>query len=408
MKILVVTQYFWPESFRINDVVSTLVEKGLHVDVLTGKPNYPEGEIYNNYKMWGCQTENKYGANIYRVPLFPRGSNNKIQIILNYLSFIFFGVIMGAWMVRKNKYDLVFVYGLSPILLSLPGIFISKIKRIKIILWVQDLWPESLTATKSIDNKMIIAMVGKIVTWIYNSTDLILVQSKAFIPEIKNMGILRELKYYPNSVDPSFYNYAFIQKREIELEPKKNKDFNIIFAGNVGIGQGVEVIVEAAKNLSSYKDIKFIIIGRGSRYDWLSEQKDKYSLDGLVLKGRLPVESMPEILSQASALLVTLTDEPIFTKTIPNKIQAYLAVGQPIIACLNGEGARVVNEANAGITVPAGDSNGLSEAVLRLYKMPLTERDHYGNNGRVYYRKNFEHEKLVLTLIDEFKKITGK
>ena len=408
MKILVVTQYFWPESFRINDVVSTLFEKGLHVDVLTGKPNYPEGEIYINYKMWGCQTENKYGANIYRVPLFPRGSNNKIQIILNYLSFILFGVIMGAWMVRRNKYDLVFVYGLSPILLSLPGIFISKIKRIKIILWVQDLWPESLTATKSIDNKMIIAMVGKIVTWIYNSTDLILVQSKAFIPEIKNMGIMRELKYYPNSVDPSFYNYAFIQKREIELEPKKNRDFNIIFAGNVGIGQGVEVIVEVAKNLSNYKDIKFIIIGRGSRYDWLSEQKDKYSLDGLVLKGRLPVESMPEILSQASALLVTLTDEPIFTKTIPNKIQAYLAVGQPIIACLNGEGARVVNEANAGITVPAGDSNGLSEAVLRLYKMPLTERDHYGYNGRVYYRKNFEHEKLVLTLIDEFKKITGK
>jgi hypothetical protein len=153
VKILVVTQYFWPESFRINDVVSTLFEKGLHVDVLTGKPNYPEGEIYNNYKMWGCQTENKYGANIYRVPLFPRGSNNKIRIILNYLSFIFFGVIMGAWMVRKNKYDLVFVYGLSPILLSLPGIFISKIKRIKIILWVQDLWPESLTATKSIENK---------------------------------------------------------------------------------------------------------------------------------------------------------------------------------------------------------------------------------------------------------------
>jgi glycosyltransferase involved in cell wall biosynthesis len=408
VKILVVTQYFWPESFRINDVVSTLVEKGLHVDVLTGKPNYPEGEIYKNYRIWGCLIEDKYGANIYRVPLLPRGSSNKILLTLNYLSFIIFGMLMGTWMVRKNKYDLVFVYGLSPILLSLPGILISKLKKIKIILWVQDLWPESLSATKSIENKLTIAIVGKVVKWIYNSTDLILVQSHAFVSEIKNMGILKEIKYYPNSVDPSFYDYALKHKSEVELEYEKNKDFNVIFAGNVGIGQGVEVIVEAAKNLSIYKDIKFIIIGRGSRSDWLSEQKDKYSLDGVVLRGRLPVERMPEILSRASALLVTLTDEPIFTKTIPNKIQAYLAVGKPIIACLNGEGAKVVNEANAGFTVPAGDAKELSEAVLKLYRMPLKERDKYGYNGRAYYERKFEHEKLINELIDEFKTIAGK
>ncbi len=405
MKILIVSQYFWPESFRINDVVSSLIKKGVEVDVLTGKPNYPEGKIYNGYRILGCLFERKYGANIYRVPLFPRGSNSNFKLAMNYLSFILFGLVFGTWILRKNKYDLVFVYGLSPILLSIPGIFISKFKRIKIILWVQDLWPESLVATKSISNKFVIALIGKIVKWIYISMDLILVQSKAFIPEVKKVGVKKDVKYYPNSVDPSFYNYSINPPKELELESSNVDNFNVIFAGNVGIGQGVQVIVEAAKLLSNYGDIKFVVIGSGSRLEWLAEQKNKYHLDCIVLRGRLPIESMPSILSKANALLVTLADEPIFTKTIPNKIQAYLAVGQPIIACLNGEGARLVNEAKAGITVPAGDSKGLSEAILNLYRLPLSERVKYGRNGRDYYEINFEHEKLVDILIAEFDNI---
>ena len=408
MKILIVSQYFWPESFRINDVVSSLVEKGVVVDVLTGKPNYPDGIIFNGYSAWNCQIENKYGSNIYRVPLIPRGNKSKIMLALNYLSFIFFGMIQGAWMVRKNKYDLVFVYGLSPILLSLPGIFISKIKGIQIILWVQDLWPESLIATKSINNKIVIVLVGKLVKWIYKSMDLILVQSKSFIDEVKKMAIEKKVIYYPNSVDSSFYDYSLINIINIDSLFKNDDNFEVVFAGNVGIGQGLEVIVEVAKLLSMYGNIKFIIYGSGSRLDWLTEQKNKYNLNGIVLKGRHPVESMPQILSNASALLVTLSDEPIFAKTIPNKIQAYLAVGRPILACLNGEGARIVNEAKAGITVSAGDSKGLSEAILKLYQLPIGERVMYGKNGRDFYERNFQHNKLVDILISEFENLIQK
>ena len=408
MKILIVSQYFWPESFRINDVVSSLVEKGVVVDVLTGKPNYPDGIIFNGYSAWNCQIENKYGSNIYRVPLIPRGNKSKIMLALNYLSFIFFGMIQGAWMVRKNKYDLVFVYGLSPILLSLPGIFISKIKGIQIILWVQDLWPESLIATKSINNKIVIVLVGKLVKWIYKSMDLILVQSKSFIDEVKKMAIEKKVIYYPNSVDSSFYDYSLINIINIDSLFKNDDNFEVVFAGNVGIGQGLEVIVEVAKLLSMYGNIKFIIYGSGSRLDWLTEQKNKYNLNGIVLKGRHPVERMPQILSNASALLVTLSDEPIFAKTIPNKIQAYLAVGRPILACLNGEGARIVNEAKAGITVSAGDSKGLSEAILKLYQLPIGERVMYGKNGRDFYERNFQHNKLVDILISEFENLIQK
>ena len=408
MKVLVVTQYFWPESFRINDVVSSLVENGIEVDVLTGKPNYPDGKIFNSYRVWNCQIEHKFGSIIYRVPLIPRGNKSKFNLALNYFSFIFFGMIQGGWMVRKNKYDLVFVYGLSPILLSIPGIFISKLKGVQIILWVQDLWPESLTATKSIQNGLLIAMVGHIVKWIYKSMDLILVQSHAFIDEVKKMTIEKDIKYYPNSVDPSFYNYSLNNQIDVEEEQKNDDTFNVVFAGNVGIGQGIDVIIGAAKILSAIDNIKFVIYGSGSRLEWLTEQKNQYNLKGIVIKGRHPVESMPQLLSNASALLVTLSDEPIFAKTIPNKIQAYLAVGRPILACLNGEGARVVNEAKAGIVVSAGDSKGLSEAILTLYQLPRSERAIYGKNGRNYYEINFKHEKLIEILISEFENIIKK
>ena len=405
MKVLVVTQYFWPESFRINDVVSSLVDSGIEVDVLTGKPNYPDGKIFNGYRVWDCQIEHKFGSSIFRVPLIPRGNKSKFNLALNYFSFIIFGVMQGAWMVRKKKYDLVFVYGLSPILLSIPGVFISKIKGIQIILWVQDLWPESLLATKSVQNSLVISMVGIVVKWIYQSMDLILVQSHAFIDEVKKMTTEKDVKYYPNSVDPSFYNYSLNKQIDVEEEQKNDGKFNVVFAGNVGIGQGIEVILEAAKILSDIDNIQFVIYGSGSRLEWLEEQKKQYNLKGIILKGRHPVESMPQLLSNANALLVTLSDEPIFAKTIPNKIQAYLAVGRPILACLNGEGARVVNEAKAGIAVPAGDSKRLSEAILNLYKLPEKEMSIYGKNGREYYEKNFKHEKLIKILISEFENL---
>jgi glycosyltransferase involved in cell wall biosynthesis len=405
VKVLVVTQYFWPESFRINDVVSSLVDSGLEVDVLTGKPNYPDGKIFNGYRVWDCQIEHKFGSSIFRVPLIPRGNKSKFNLALNYFSFIIFGVIQGTWMVRKNKYDLVFVYGLSPILLSIPGVFISKIKGIQIILWVQDLWPESLLATKSVQNSLVISMVGLVVKWIYQSMDLILVQSHAFIDEVKKMTTEKEIKYYPNSVDPSFYNYSLNKQIDIEEEQKNDGKFNVVFAGNIGIGQGIEVILEAAKILSDIDNIQFVIYGSGSRLEWLEEQKKQNNLKGIILKGRHPVESMPQLLSNANALLVTLSDEPIFAKTIPNKIQAYLAVGRPILACLNGEGARVVNEAKAGIAVPAGDSKRLSEAILDLYKLSEKEMTIYGKNGREYYEKNFKHEKLIKILISEFENL---
>ncbi|OYV48689.1 MAG: glycosyltransferase WbuB, partial [Burkholderiales bacterium 21-58-4] len=167
MNILIVSQYFWPEGFRINDIARSLVERGCKVDVLTGKPNYPEGTIFPGYAAWGCAYEEWNGASLFRVPLFPRGVKGTWGLVANYLSFVLSGVVLGPWMLRHRKYDVVFVCGLSPILLAIPAVFIAAIRHLKLVLWVQDLWPDSLSATGHVRSPRILRAVASVVRWIY-------------------------------------------------------------------------------------------------------------------------------------------------------------------------------------------------------------------------------------------------
>jgi glycosyltransferase involved in cell wall biosynthesis len=395
VRVLIVSQYFWPEGFRINEVVRSLVEKGVEVDVLTGKPNYPEGDIFNGYRAWGCQVESWAGATVYRVPLFPRGARSAWRLALNYLSFIVTGLMFGPWLLRKRRYDVVFVYGLSPILLAIPAIFLAWIKRRKLIVWVQDLWPESLSATGYVRNARVLRAVEWVVRWIYRHTDLLLVQSRAFEAPVAALAPGKPIAYYPNSVDATF---AEPPSPDVALPdvPAMDEGFAVVFAGNVGAGQAVEVMVEAAALLKDVPQIRFVVFGQGSRWDWMREQVQSRGLTNLHLPGRFPVNTMPGLMQKAGALLVTLADEPIFAMTVPNKVQAYMAAGLPILACLNGEGARLVAEdAQAGLSVPAQDAKALAAAVLRLYQMPAEDRAKLGANGRRYFKAHFDHDKLV-------------
>lgn len=398
MRVLVVSQYFWPEGFRINEIVLTLVEKGVEVDILTAKPNYPEGAFFEGYRGWGTQVETWGGATVFRVPLFPRGSRSAWRLALNYLSFVVTGTIYGPWLLRKRQYDVVFVYGLSPILLAIPGIFLARLKRRKLVLWVQDLWPDSLSATGYIRHPRLLRWVERLVRWIYGRSDLILVQSRAFIPAVSALAPGKAIAYYPNSVDATFGeppDPRVTLPRVAALET----GFPVVFAGNVGVAQAVEVIVEAAELLKSHSGISFVIFGQGSRWDWMREQVAVRGLTNLHLPGRFPVDTMPGLMQKAGALLVTLADEPIFAVTVPNKIQAYLASGRPVVASLNGEGARVINEARAGLTCPAGDARALADAVLKLFQMSALERAQLGENGRRYFKDHFDHNLLMDQLI---------
>lgn len=395
MKLLIVSQYFWPESFRINEIAVTLQEKGIEAEVLTGKPNYPRGDLFAGYHAWGCQQETYQGMSISRIPLLPRKKGGW-RLALNYLSFVFSGLLFAPWTLRGKRFDVIFIYAPSPILQAIPAIFIGRLKGCPVVLWVQDLWPESLSATGHVHNRLVLKLVERVVRFIYRHTDLLLVQSHAFVAPVRALASATPIAYYPNSVDDSF---AAPSKGELPAVKGLGAGFSVMFAGNIGSAQAVEVIVAAAELLKQHSDIHFVVLGEGSRWDWMRQQAQQLGLDNLHLPGRFPVETMPGFMQQASALLVTLADQEIFKATIPSKVQAYLAAGRPILACLNGEGAELVTAAGAGLAVPAEDGTALAEAILQLYRMPPQEREAMGERGRLYYAQHFAHDMLVDQLI---------
>ncbi|WP_047532969.1 glycosyltransferase family 4 protein [Methylotenera sp. N17] len=402
MKILFFNQYFWPESFRINDIASALKTRGHNIEVLTGKPNYPEGSFFAGYKGLGVTIEHWRDIKIHRIPMLPRGNKSALKLAINYISFIISGLVFAPWVLRNKQYDVIFVYAPSPIFQVIPASFLGWIKGIPVILWVQDLWPQSAEATGYIKSPLLLKLLQKFVRFTYSHIDLILVQSEAFIEPVKSLAENVPIQYYPNSVDKEFYKPSGVAAPEID---SLNSGFTILFAGNIGIAQSMETIVSAAEKLAAYSEIKLVLIGTGSMFDWVQKQVTDKRLTNLFLEGRYPVGVMPAVMRQASALLVTLTKQPIFELTIPSKIQAYLAVGKPIVACLNGEGANIINKAKAGIAVKAEDGEGLAEAIINLYKMPQTELEQMGVNGRDYFKKHFDEEKLTSELISHFEMV---
>lgn len=402
MRVLVVSQYFWPESFSINNVVKTLLEKDVGVEVLTGKPNYPKGDKFPGYKTWGCQREIHQCININRIPFLARGRGG-LRLALNYLSFVISGLLFAPWMLRKKRFDVIFIYAPSPILQAIPAIFLGWMKGCPVVLWVQDLWPESLSATGHIQNRVVLKLVGLAVRFIYRHCDLLLVQSKAFEEPVRALAPYTPIVYYPNSVDDTF---AAPAEREPPSVVGLGEGFSVMFAGNIGAAQAVGVIVEAVTLLKEYTDIHFVVLGDGSCRGEMLQAVQQHGLANLHLPGRFPVETMPGLMQKASALLVTLADKPIFAATVPNKVQAYLAAGRPIIACLNGEGARLVVEAGAGLATPAEDAKALADTILNLYRSPPEVLEEMGRNGRGYYQQHFNHDRLVEQLIGHLQDVS--
>lgn len=396
LKLLAVSQYFWPENFRINEVVRSLKTRGVDVTLLTGKPNYPDGKVFRGYQAWGCQEEVWNDILVRRVPLVPRGKNSAWGLAANYLSFVLSGAFLGPWMLRKETPEAIFVYCPSPLLQALPALLLGRMKGVPVIVWVQDLWPESLESTGYVKNRLVLHLVRKLVQFIYRNTDHILVSSRPFATSISAMAPTAKISYFPNSIDASFCEPDLAPQTPM---PELDEGFCVVFAGNIGAAQAMEVIVEAAAQLTDAPEIRFVIIGSGSRLDWMRRQVLDRGLANVHLVGRYPGEVMPYLLSKAAVLLVTLADQPIFAATVPNKVQAYLAVGRPIVACLNGEGARLIEEAGAGLTVAAEDASGLAKAILALYRMTPEARMGMGDNGRLFYHRNFDHEQLIDQLI---------
>ncbi len=407
MRILIISQYFWPEEFRINELSVMLVERGHQVTVLTGIPNYPGGSFFPGYRFIRNKTENYKGIKIIRVPLYPRGKGGGFRLSLNYLSFAFFASILGPVKCR-DSYDVIFVYEPSPITVGLPAVVMKKIKSAPIVFWVQDLWPESLSATGTIKSKYILKMLENLVRFIYYHCDLILAQSKSFIDAIVKTGVDRsKIEYFPNSAEAIFDTAAECSEAMGHIELPKG--FRIMFAGNIGVAQDFETIVTAAELIKNQADIHWVIVGNGSMFSWVQEQIKLRQLSQTVhLLGRHPVEAMPSFFSRADVMLVTLRKGSIFALTIPAKVQAYMASARPIIAALDGEGARTIEEAGAGLVSPSENPEMLAETVLKVYRMDQVQREKMAMSGRKYFEENFEPNKLIDNLERWLKELTAE
>jgi glycosyltransferase involved in cell wall biosynthesis len=406
MRILLLTQYYWPENFLINSLVPLLVARGVEVTVLTGKPNYPDGLIFEGYRAGGCHREQHDGTIILRLPIVARGHRSRTRLALNYLSFIFSGILFGRGLVGERGYDLVFVYAPSPLLQALPAIWLARSRQVPLVVWVQDLWPESLSATGSIKNQWLLGAVARVVRLIYRASDRILVQSRAFVAPVAALtDDPTKINYYPNLYKTSSERHA--SQRATALVKELQAHFSVVFAGNLGTAQALDTIVEAARELLPHPDIRIVLVGSGSLDDWLVHQRDGYGLTNLTLTGRFEASDMSAIFAAAEALLVSLRPDPTFGLTIPSKLQAYLAAGRPVLAALDGEGSRIISEAGAGFCSEAGNAKALAGNVLRLAALSPLERQQMGQSGRRYFDRHFSPDALVDELVEHFKEVVS-
>ena len=399
MKILIFTQYFWPENFQINHLALSLKACGHEVEVLTGKPNYPSGNFFPGYTKINCSKENWQDIEINRVPIIPRGSASTFRLAVNYISVVISGIFFSPWMLRRKQYDLIFVFAPSPIFQVIPASFLGWIKKIPVVLWIQDLWPESASATGHIKSNLLLKILRLVVKFCYANCNLLLISSRSFLSSVREKALNKPIEYFPNSIADRFYSIG--DTNAVQLESLKT-GFVVMFAGNLGNAQSIETIISAAQKLIGYPEVKIVLLGTGIKAAWIVEQIKKNNLKNLVLGGQYDSDAMPHLLRQASVLLVTLADQPILNLTVPSKLQAYLAVGRPIIACLNGEAARIVHEAKAGLHVPAEDSDALANAIIELYEAPAKELKEMGENGRLYFKKHFDGQQLTDQLISYF------
>jgi colanic acid biosynthesis glycosyl transferase WcaI len=398
LRILIITQYFFPENFRINDVALGLKERGHHVSILTGKPNYPSGKYFKGYSWTSNNFEEWNGILVYRSNLLLRGNGRAISLFLNYFSFAILSTLKLFKI--KTEFDRVFVFAPSPITVGIPGIFASNFFKAKSILWVHDLWPESIRIAGGIENKIILSMIDRMTRWIYKNMDKILIQSEGFKSYIENqVSNKQKINYYPFYAEP-FYK---VEKAESHYLSQLPLGFKLMFAGNIGEGQSFPTLLEAAKILKGMDlPIHWIIFGEGRMKETVEREIIEYGLnDSFILKGSLPATEMPKYFACVDGLIVSLKKSEIFSITIPGKLQSYLACGKPIIGSLDGIGAKIINESKSGFTGEAESVNELVNAVLKLYNSTQEERLQMGINARNYFDKEFERESL-LDKLDEF------
>ena len=393
MKILVLSQYYYPEKFLINDIVDEL-SKIHNITVLTGKPNYPSGIIHKGYKRLHIEITESKNLKVIRVPIIPR-KNGLFFLTLNYFSFIISTFFIVPFIVKKSNFDVILSYGLSPPFQSLGLIILNYYYRKPFVTWVQDLWPDSFIRATDVNLSLINFFIIKLNKFIYSRNDLLLLQSRKFSDFIEKLAPKTLLYYLPNPAPNELENYI---KKESLLANKKTK-FKVIFAGNLGKVQGLDVLLEAAYLLNHVQNnIELHIYGNGSYEKVIRSMISEKKLTNVFIYRQVSLGEISKKLSAADALLLSLIDDPILNLTIPTKLQAYMCMGKPIIGVVSGEARNIILESKCGIIVEPGNVFELYSAFQEISKMTLNQLDSMGKLGKKYYNENFSLQKIVTRL----------
>ncbi|MBB1149746.1 glycosyltransferase family 4 protein [Myroides sp. NP-2] len=391
MRILILSQYFWPENFKINDIALGLKEKGHEVIILTGLPNYPDGNLFSGYKNCGF-VEYWNDIKVYRSRLLPRGNGGAIRLFLNYFSFAFFASFKIFSV--KEKIDSVLVFEPSPITVGIPAVFYKVFKKVPYAFWVQDLWPASLTAAGGIKNKLLLGIFNSLTKKIYKYSSILLVQSRTFTDYIIDQGVSKDkIVYVPNTTE-DFYKCIDKSNKYSYLLPQ---GYKIMFAGNIGEAQSLDTFLNAMKIVIDNGILfNWIILGDGRYLETLKNNTKSLGLEPYVhFLGKYAAEEMPEFFSNADALYVSLKKDYIFSLTIPSKVQSYLACGKPIIASLDGEGAKVIEESKSGFVSDSENVVELSIIIEKVLRLTDIEKEECSKNALNYYNKEFKRETVL-------------
>lgn len=404
MRICIFTNHFYPEDFKVNDIAFELAKLGYDITVLTAIPDYPKGKFFDGYSLFKRRHETVNGVNVIRLPIIPRGKGGAFRLVLNYISYYFCLSIFTFFHSFLNKYDRIFVHLTSPFFIGVCAKKLSKRQKIPMIFWTLDLWPESLISAGGFKNKFLIKNQTKMVSKVYDQCSKILIGSKGFEKSICKKGDFKDkLVYFPNwaedvkgEIPPDFD----INKVE-PFASKKENDFILLFAGNLGEAQNLDAIIEAAYLLKNENRIKFVFVGDGRRKKNLENIVKEKSLHNTVFfTGRFPITTMPIFMQNADVLLFSLKDEPCFNLTVPSKVQFYMAQGKPVLSMINGDGADLVEEATCGFSVNAGDYTTFSKAILTMSKMTKSELVELGHNGKKFYENNFKKQQRIEQLCE--------
>jgi len=386
MRILMLTQWFDPEpTFKGLAFAKGLRERGHEVEILTGFPNYPGGKIYPGYRIRPFQREVMEGIPVLRVPLYPSHDTSTIRRGANYATFALSAATIGMTAVKPA--DVMYVYH-PPATVALPAIMIGSMRRIPFVYDIQDLWPDTLEATGMVNNKSLRKMVDHWCRWTYRAAARMVVLSPGFKEALVARGV-------PGEKIEVIYNWC--DEVQIPKNPKNaslekelgfSGRFNVLFAGTMGRAQALDAVLDAAGRIGDrIPAVQFVFVGGGIDVNRLKGISRERQLGNVLFLPRRPVSEIGEILNLADVLLVHLKDDPLFRITIPSKVQAYLAVGRPILVGVRGDAADLVRMAGAGVDFLPENPRSLSEAVEKLYRMPRPLLDEMGDRGRRYYRE---------------------